>query len=185
VNYIAIYSMNDAHGRPSGELDALVSSIPSAHLVASPVFGAPAMADKAQLLIVMSGNYHSKKEVAYLFVPAIGRKIVDLGENIEKGDKYSVHLYVSMPTEDHYLAPTFKLIGNSMILGTLEILAEAYTLSEKAGIPAENIHGLVQGKYFSTFDISTLTLQVCSEILPAPGYAFLLLVLGISIMFIH
>jgi 3-hydroxyisobutyrate dehydrogenase-like beta-hydroxyacid dehydrogenase len=33
-----------------------------------------------------------------------------------------------------------------MILGSLEVLAEAYTIAEKAGIRAENIHGLVQGK---------------------------------------
>lgn len=37
-----------------------------------------------------------------------------------------------------------------MILGTLEILAEAYTLAEKAGIDAENVHSLVRGKYLST-----------------------------------
>lgn len=116
----------------AGELDALVSSLPHAHLVTSPVFGAPAIADKAQLLIIMSGDYRSKKELAYLLVPAIGRKVIDLGQNIEK-------------------APTFKLLGNSMILGTLEILAEAYTLAEKAGIDAENVHSLVR------------------EILPAPG----------------
>ncbi|KAF5385352.1 hypothetical protein D9615_001209 [Tricholomella constricta] len=99
----------------AGELDALVSSVPHSHLITSPVFGTPAVAAKAQLLIVMSGDYRSKKEVAYIFVPAIGRKVFDLGGNLEK-------------------APTFKLIGNSMILGTLEVLAEAYTLAEKSGI---------------------------------------------------
>ncbi|KAG6842439.1 hypothetical protein C0991_007569 [Blastosporella zonata] len=46
-----------------------------------------------------------------------------------------------------FTAPTFKLIGNSMILGTLEVLAEAYTLAEKSGIDAENVHNLVQGEY--------------------------------------
>ena len=69
----------------SGELDKLLSPIPHAHLVASPVFGTPPVAEKAQLLIIMSGDYHSKKEVAYLLVPAIGRKVIDLGENVEKG----------------------------------------------------------------------------------------------------
>lgn len=50
------------------------------------------------------------------------------------------------------LAPTFKLIGNSMILGTLEVLAEAYTLAEKSGIDAENVHNLVQGEQPDIFD---------------------------------
>jgi len=123
----------------AGELDTLISSIghnlpghPGFHLITCPVFGTPAVADKAQLLIVMSGDYRSKKEAAYLLVPAVGRKVIDLGGNLEK-------------------APTFKLIGNSMILGTLEIMAEAYTLADKSGIGCENVHNLVQ------------------ELFPAPG----------------
>ena len=67
------------------ELDNLISTIPSAHFVASPVFGAPAAASAAQLLIVMSGDYRSKKEVAHILHPAVGRKVMDLGGNVEKG----------------------------------------------------------------------------------------------------
>lgn len=69
----------------SGELDILVSGIPHAHLVTSPVFGAPAAADAAQLIIVMAGEYRVKKEVAHILVPAVGRKVIDLGGNLEKG----------------------------------------------------------------------------------------------------
>ncbi|KAL0581075.1 hypothetical protein V5O48_000969 [Marasmius crinis-equi] len=116
----------------AGELDRLISSIPHANLLTCPVFGTPAVADAAQLLIILSGEYRSKKEAAYLLVPAMGRKAIDLGENLEK-------------------APTFKLIGNSMILGTLEVLSEAFTLGEKAGIKSDLVHNLVK------------------EILPAPG----------------
>lgn len=116
----------------AGELDTLISSIPHSHFITSPVFGAHTVADKAQLVIILSGDYLSKKEIAYLFVPAIGRKVIDLGENIEK-------------------APTLKLLGNSLILGTLEVLAEAHTLGEKSGIGAKTLHELVK------------------EILPAPG----------------
>jgi hypothetical protein len=69
-----------------GELDNMVSSIPHTHLITCPVFGTPhPFADKAQLILAMSGDYRSKKEVAYLFVPAIGRKVIDLGGNVEKG----------------------------------------------------------------------------------------------------
>ncbi|KAJ7083384.1 NAD-P-binding protein [Mycena belliarum] len=116
----------------AGELDILISSVPHCHLITSPVFGTPSVADAAQLLIVMSGDYRSKKEVAYMLVPAVGRKVVDLGGNLEK-------------------APTFKLIGNSLILGTLEILAESYTLAEKSGIASSEVHALVK------------------DIFPAPG----------------
>ncbi|KIY73544.1 hypothetical protein CYLTODRAFT_416922 [Cylindrobasidium torrendii FP15055 ss-10] len=116
----------------AGNLDDLVSTVPHAHFVACPVVGPPAVAAKGEVLIIMSGNYRSKKEVAHLLVPGIGRKIVDLGEDIQK-------------------AHTYKLIANSMILGTLEILGEAYTLGEKSGIGGDNVHRLVQ------------------EIFPAPG----------------
>ena len=33
----------------------------------------------------MAGDYRSKKEVAYLLVPAIGFKVIDLGGDVEKG----------------------------------------------------------------------------------------------------
>ncbi|KAK0198736.1 NAD(P)-binding protein [Armillaria mellea] len=101
------------------ELDSLVSAIPHSKLVTCPA------ADARQLLIVMSGDYRSKKDVAYLLVPAVGRRVIDLGENLEK-------------------APTCKLIANSMVLGSLEILAEAYTLAEKSGIGAENVDSIVK-----------------------------------------
>ena len=69
-----------------GELDALISAIPLCHFVTGPVFGPPAMADKATLIVLLSGDYRSKKEVAYVLVPAIGRRVLDLGGNVEKGD---------------------------------------------------------------------------------------------------
>ncbi|KAL7285048.1 hypothetical protein ACG7TL_000139 [Trametes sanguinea] len=109
----------------AAELDTLLSNVPSAHFITSPVFGPPAAANAAQLLIVMSGDYRSKKEVAHLLVPAVGRKIMDLGGNVEK-------------------APTFKLVGNSLILGSLELLAEVFTLSEKAGIGAPLVHQFIK-----------------------------------------
>jgi len=109
----------------TGELDTLISQFPHSHLITCPVIGAPPAADKSQLVIVMSGDYRSKKEVAYLLVPAVGRKVVDLGGNVEK-------------------APTLKLIGNSMILGCMEVIAEGQTLAEKSGIGAEAVHNFVK-----------------------------------------
>lgn len=108
------------------------------------MFGTPAVAAKSNLLIVMSGDYRSKKEAAYVLVPAVGRKVVDLGENLEKGRSFVVAVTVFDLTSI-FLAPTFKLIGNSMILGSLEILAEAFTLAEKSGITSSSVRELVHG----------------------------------------
>ncbi|KAL1748956.1 NAD binding domain of 6-phosphogluconate dehydrogenase-domain-containing protein [Schizophyllum fasciatum] len=107
------------------QLDNLITTLPHCHLVTSPVFGPPATADKAQLVIIMSGDYKAKKEVAHLLVPSVGRKVLDLGGNIIK-------------------APTFKLIGNSMILGTIEVLAEGFTFADKSGIDPSNVLTFVQ-----------------------------------------
>ncbi|KAG1757840.1 NAD(P)-binding protein [Suillus lakei] len=116
----------------AGDLDRLLSSHPHTHFVTSPIFGPPKGADSATLVIAMSGDYRSKKEVAFLLVPAVGRKVIDLGGNIEK-------------------APTMKLIGNGMIMGMNELLAETLTLGEKSGIGQQTVYDLVK------------------EIMPAPG----------------
>ncbi|KAI0308361.1 hypothetical protein B0F90DRAFT_1682171 [Multifurca ochricompacta] len=108
-----------------GELDAILSSIIHCHLVTAPVFGPPALAESAGLIIALSGDYRSKKEVAYALVPAIGRRVLDLGGNVEK-------------------APTFKLIGNSLVLGSLELIAEAYTIAEKSGIGQDIVYEYIK-----------------------------------------
>lgn len=69
----------------SGDIDRLISNFAHCKFVASPVFGAPTAADSGNLVLTMSGDYRSKKEVAYLTVPGVGRKVIDLGGNIEKG----------------------------------------------------------------------------------------------------
>ena len=73
-----------------GELDNLISSVPHTRFITCPVFGAPAAAAKSLLIAVMSGDYRSKKEVAYLLVPSVAQKIIDLGGNVEKGS--GIHL---------------------------------------------------------------------------------------------
>lgn len=58
--------------------DSLFSVSTGHHSVKSPSYDV--------YYIVMSGDYRSKKEVAYILVPSVGRKVIDLGENLEKGD---------------------------------------------------------------------------------------------------
>ena len=88
--HVACFAREQTHSNDYatslGELDALMSATPHCHFVTGPVFGAPAQADKAALIVLLSGDYRSKKEVAYILVPAIGRRVLDLGGNVEKGD---------------------------------------------------------------------------------------------------
>ncbi|KAH9081481.1 NAD-P-binding protein [Lactarius deliciosus] len=104
------------------ELDLLISAIPHCHLVTGPVFGPPAMAEKATLIVLLSGDYRSKKEVAYTLVPAIGR---------------TRH-------RPRWEPPTFKLIGNSLILGSLELIAESYTIAEKSGVGQDLVYECIK-----------------------------------------
>ncbi|RXW18510.1 hypothetical protein EST38_g7352 [Candolleomyces aberdarensis] len=109
----------------AGDLDKFLCSFPHTHLITCPVLGSAVVADKSQLTLIMSGDYPSKKEVANLLVPSVGRKVLDLGGDLEK-------------------ALTYKLMANSMVLGTMEILAEALTFAEKSGIGGERVLDLVK-----------------------------------------
>ncbi|PPQ77044.1 hypothetical protein CVT25_014861 [Psilocybe cyanescens] len=112
----------------SAELDNMITDFPNAHLITCPVIGSPLVAEKSQLLLVMSGDYRSKQEVAYWLVPAVGKKVIDLGGDLQK-------------------ALTFKLLGNSLILGNLEVLAEAFTFAQKSGIGEDHVESLIK-EYF-------------------------------------
>ena len=80
-------SLNAVQIYPSlaGELDHLLSTFPHTHLITCPVLGSSLVADQAKLMLIMSGDYPSKKLVANIFVPSIGRRVIDLGGDLEKG----------------------------------------------------------------------------------------------------
>lgn len=110
------------------EVDRLLSKIPHTHFVAGPVFGPPSAAEKGQLVSALAGHYKSKKEVAYVLVPAVARKVIDLGGNVEK-------------------ASAMKLIGNAFILGSLELIAETQTLADKSGVGAEQLDSFLSDMF--------------------------------------
>ncbi|KAF9245888.1 hypothetical protein BU15DRAFT_70949 [Melanogaster broomeanus] len=109
----------------AGDVDSLLSSIPHCHFIASPVIGPPMAAKDGKLLVLMSGDYGAKKEVAYLLVPGVGRKVIDVGGNVEK-------------------AHALKLLGNMMLTGANELLAEVQTLGQKSGVGARIVQDLVK-----------------------------------------
>ncbi|CAE6509099.1 hypothetical protein RSOLAG22IIIB_05065 [Rhizoctonia solani] len=110
------------------EIDRLLSRLPHVHFVSGPVFGPPALAEQGKLISALAGHYKSKKEVAYILVPAVSRKVIDLGGNVEK-------------------AAAMKLIGNSFILGSLELIAETQTLADKAGVGAEQLDAFINDMF--------------------------------------
>src|SRR5579863_4432455 len=84
------------------------------HYLAAPVFGRPEAAAAKKLWICVSGSKEAK-ETAKPILDCIGQGITDFGE-------------------DPGGANVVKIAGNFMIMSTLEIMAEAFTLAEKHGL---------------------------------------------------
>jgi 3-hydroxyisobutyrate dehydrogenase-like beta-hydroxyacid dehydrogenase len=80
----------------------------------APVFGRPEAAATKMLWICTSGDQQSK-EIAKPILTCLGQGIFDFGEDISG-------------------ANVVKIAGNFMIMASLEIMAEAYTLAEKNGL---------------------------------------------------
>ncbi|PWN90279.1 NAD(P)-binding protein [Acaromyces ingoldii] len=91
----------------------------------APVFGPPPMAKSASLVYVIAGAKEPRAVVEPYLVPSTGRKIMDFGDDVTK-------------------ASAFKLIGNSIVLSTVEMLAETMTLADKAGIGADRVQEWIE-----------------------------------------
>lgn len=101
-----------------GDLEREATKLPGVVYLCSPVFGPPPMAQAANLVFVLSGDFFAKKRVAPYLVPAMGRRIIDVGSDVERAAK-------------------FKLIGNASIVTSIAMLGECMTLADKAGVGAD------------------------------------------------
>ncbi|KAJ9605147.1 hypothetical protein H2200_010537 [Cladophialophora chaetospira] len=90
-----------------------------------PVFGPPAAAKSAGLLIVLSGKENSRSKVQSYIVPTLGKAVIDCGEDTSKG-------------------ALLKILGNNCILGTIELLSESFTLAEKTGFDTNIFYDFIQ-----------------------------------------
>lgn len=118
--------------------------------------GPPPLAKEAQLVVVLSGDIFAKKHAEKLLVPAMGRKIIDVGANVER-------------------ASSFKLLGNSCVLGVIELLAESMTLADKTGVGADLLYEFIKEFlrefrifFFLDFAYSSL-IQTC-QLVAAPAF---------------
>lgn len=96
--------------------------------IAAPVFGRPDVAEKQSLWIVTAGSERAKKQVEPLLY-FIGKKVYDFG--IDPGS-----------------ANIVKITGNFLLLSTIELLAEAFTLAEKGGVSVEALHSFLTDSLF-------------------------------------
>lgn len=82
--------------------------------IASPVFGRPEAAAAKKLFVCISGEAKAK-EFAKPVLECLGQRITDFGEKVSG-------------------ANVVKVSGNFMIMASLEMMAEAFTLAEKNGL---------------------------------------------------
>lgn len=106
-------SMSTIGPDTSEELAKLHVAAGSAY-IASPVFGRPEAAAAKKLFICISGDAASK-EIAKPILECLGQRIVDFGEKVGG-------------------ANVVKVAGNFMIIASMEMMAEAFTLAEKNGL---------------------------------------------------
>ncbi|KAF7189363.1 Glyoxylate/succinic semialdehyde reductase 1 [Pseudocercospora fuligena] len=108
--------------------DKLAKTINGAggEFVASPVFGAPAMADNGQLVCVLAGPKALVDKVLPYCKGVMGRAEI----------KYS--------DQPHGAASRLKIIGNTFVLQMVEALSEGHTLAEKSGLGVDNLHQFIE-----------------------------------------
>jgi len=97
-----------------------------AAFVASPVFGAPAMADSGQLVIVLAGPAAAVERVRPYTKGVMGREVIDFSG------------------KDPSTATLLKIIGNTFILSMVETLAEGHVMAEKTGLGVDVLHKFIE-----------------------------------------
>ncbi|KAI0193046.1 hypothetical protein EV127DRAFT_385906 [Xylaria flabelliformis] len=90
-----------------------------------PVFGPPAAAKSASLLVALTGPEEARNVLKEYIVPVIGRAVIDCGEDASQG-------------------ALLKILGNNCILGTIELLSESFTLAEKTGFDVNRFYDFIQ-----------------------------------------
>ncbi|MDN5287038.1 MAG: NAD(P)-dependent oxidoreductase [Mucilaginibacter sp.] len=99
------------------------------HYLAAPVFGRPEAAAARKLWICVSGDQHAK-DIAKPVLECLGQ-LVDFGESTGG-------------------ANVVKITGNFMIMASMEIMAEAYTLAEKNGLSRTQVADFFGSTLFSS-----------------------------------
>lgn len=79
----------------------------------------------ATLCACLSGSTEARTLARKFMVPSMCSRSIDVGEDVKK-------------------AAGLKLVGNSLVLGIIEILSEALTLSEKIGVGTDLVNDFVK-----------------------------------------
>lgn len=106
-----------------------INDCDGAQFIASPVFGAPAMADAGQLIFVVAGPKAAIERIEPCMKGVMGKAVISFED-----EPYSKPLQL-------------KLIGNSLVLNMVTGLAEGYTMAEKTGVGIEPLKQFVDSLF--------------------------------------
>lgn len=93
--------------------------------IASPVFGASPVARAGRLIFVPSGEPEDIKRIEPYITGVMGRSIIALGTD---------------PRD----SLTMKIVGNSLIIGLMELIGEVQVFGEAAGITTDKTEDLIR-----------------------------------------
>jgi 3-hydroxyisobutyrate dehydrogenase-like beta-hydroxyacid dehydrogenase len=110
----AVHISMSTIGPDTAEEMAKLHEAAGSKYIASPVFGRPEAAEAKKLFICISGDKDAK-EIAKPVLENLGQRIIDFGDKVGG-------------------ANVVKVAGNFMIIASLEMMAEAFTLAEKNGL---------------------------------------------------
>jgi 3-hydroxyisobutyrate dehydrogenase-like beta-hydroxyacid dehydrogenase len=101
------------------------------HYTASPVFGKPEVAARAELWVVTSGDAAARTRVRPI-QEAMSQRVFDFGD-------------------DPAAANVIKLAGNFLLGAAIEAMAEAFTLAQKHGVPRRAAYEFFTQTLFDCF----------------------------------
>ncbi|KAI6778551.1 6-phosphogluconate dehydrogenase family protein [Emericellopsis cladophorae] len=99
-----------------------------ASFVASPVFGASPVAQKAQLLFMIAGPNADVASIMPYVTGVMGRGVIRLGEDVRQSS-------------------LLKTAGNFMTAGMMELIAETHVFAEKAALPSDAVATLLKQNF--------------------------------------
>ncbi|KAI9928637.1 hypothetical protein ASPWEDRAFT_36397 [Aspergillus wentii DTO 134E9] len=100
-----------------------------ASFVASPVFGAPAMAEAGQVICVLAGAKEAIDQVKPYTTGVISKAVIDFSD------------------EQPSKASQLKIMGNTFVLQMVETIAEGLVVAEKSGLGTDALQGFIEAVF--------------------------------------
>jgi len=138
------------HPSTAASISKLVQGA-GASFIASPVFGATAVAQAGQLLIAVAGPPEAIKTVSPFLKGVIARGVIEVGSEPEK-------------------ALLLKTTSNFVTAGLMYLISEAHVLAEKSGLPAPVLESLIE-QNFGAYAYGVSQRMTTGGYFPAEGKA--------------